>query len=296
MTPQQFKDKTRNLARKNNIDPQIVQRYFMMEKLLEKISESEYKNDFVLKGGFLIGSRYGLDKRSTVDIDATFRNSKLTEEKLTDIFGQLTSTQTKEGIEFELIQLTETREADCYPGYQAKFIAQLDKARVPFKLDITSGDSIYPSSTEHHHKLMFEDKIIGIPSYPTEQILAEKMHATLTFGQYNSRMKDYYDLYMIPRLETINIGALYTSVVGTFKLRNSRQSFRELYMQQKSILKDSELLKKQWINYQRQNYYAQDITYEQTVQSIDKLALSIIEKEQKRENRIVDCVEEYREI
>lgn len=86
MTPTQFKAKTRNFATEKHLNPQIVQRYYMMEKLLERIVESPYHDDFVLKGGFLIGSKYGLENRSTVDIDTTYRNSKLTKEKLETVF------------------------------------------------------------------------------------------------------------------------------------------------------------------------------------------------------------------
>ena len=112
MTPTQFKAKTRNFATEKHLNPQIVQRYYMMEKLLERIVESPYHDDFVLKGGFLIGSKYGLENRSTVDIDTTYRNSKLTKEKLETVFSELTADPTKDGIRFELKGLTETREAD----------------------------------------------------------------------------------------------------------------------------------------------------------------------------------------
>ena len=87
MTPTQFAAKTRNLAKSTGLNAQLVQRHFMMDRLIEQISESKYKNDFILKGGFLLGSKYGIDRRTTIDIDTRFRNSKLTEEKLKSIFN-----------------------------------------------------------------------------------------------------------------------------------------------------------------------------------------------------------------
>lgn len=279
MTPTQFKAKTRNFASEKHLNPQIVQRYYMMEKLLESIAESPHHDDFVLKGGFLIGSKYGLENRSTVDIDTTYRNSKLTRETLESVFQELTAEPTKEGIQFELKGLTETREADYYPGFQAKFIAYLENARVPFKLDITSGDSIIPEAGLYEHKLMFEDKTIQIPAYPTEQILAEKLHATFSFGKDNSRMKDFYDLYMIPKLESIDPESLYKSVQGTFKSRANQSTFKHLYDQEMPQLLNDEGLKEKWRNYQQENHFAKEIQFDDTLASVDGLMQSIVDQE-----------------
>ncbi|EMF0063234.1 nucleotidyl transferase AbiEii/AbiGii toxin family protein [Enterococcus hirae] len=279
MTPTQFKAKTRNFAAEKHLNPQIVQRYYMMEKLLECIVESPYHDDFVLKGGFLIGSKYGLENRSTVDIDTTYRNSKLTKEKLETVFSELTANPTKDGIRFKLKGLTETREADYYPGFQAKFIAFLENARVPFKLDITSGDSIIPAALMYEHKLMFENKTIHIPAYPTEQILAEKLHATFSFGKDNSRMKDFYDLYMIPKLERIDEKNLYKSIQGTFKERNNQSVFKHLYDQEMPQLVKDAGLREKWKRYQQENYFAKDISFESTLTSVDSLMQSIVEQE-----------------
>lgn len=285
MTPTQFKAKTRNFAMEKHLNPQIVQRYFMMEKLLECISESDYRDDFVLKGGFLIGSKYGLENRSTVDIDTTFRNSKLTKEKLTEIFTELMANPTKDGIQFELQGLSETREADFYPGYQAKIVAYLDTARVPFKLDITSGDSIIPEAAMYEHKLMFEDKQILIPAYPTEQILSEKLHATFSFGIDNSRMKDFYDMYMIPKLESIDAESLYKSIRGTFKQRSNSTSFKNLYNSEMPQLTESQSLADQWEKYQGENNFAKNISFESTLESVDSLMKLILDQEKMEEKK-----------
>lgn len=197
----------------------------------------------MLKGGFLIGSRYGIDKRSTVDIDTTFRNSKLTEERIRNVFDELIKNPTAEGITFTLLSLKETCEADFYPGFQAKFVATLDNAKIPFKLDITSGDSIYPNPPLHFQKLMFEDKEIKIPSYPTEQIVAEKLHATFNFGEDNSRMKDFYDLHVIPQIETLDDKVLYKSIKRTFKQRNTNYTLKELHTQEMPNIVQSDVLK-----------------------------------------------------
>lgn len=286
MTPQQFKDKIRNIANEKHIHPQIAQRYFMMEKFLEKISESTYKDDFVLKGGFLIGSKYGIDKRSTVDIDTTFRNSKLTEERIRNVFDELTQDPTKEGISFTLLGLKETREADFYPGFQAKFIAYLDNAKIPFKLDITTGDAIYPKATTYSHKLMLEDKDIQIPAYPTEQIIAEKLHTTFAFGEDNSRMKDFYDLHVIPKLEELDDKKLFKSVKATFKHRESIYSLKELYEKEMPVIANNKLLDDRWRNFQRDNKYAENISFEEVVSSLDLLMEKMVQEEGKEREQV----------
>lgn len=285
MTPQQFKDKIRNIANEKHIHPQIVQRYFMMEKFLEKISESTYKNDFVLKGGFLIGSKYGIDKRSTVDIDTTFRNSKLTEERIRNVFDELTQNPTDEGISFTLMGVKETREADFYPGFQAKLIAYLDNAKIPFKLDITTGDAIYPKATTYSHKLMLEDKHIQIPAYPTEQIIAEKLHTTFAFGEDNSRMKDFYDLYVIPKLDELDDKKLFKSVNATFKHRESMYSLKELHEKEMPVIANNKLLADRWKSFQRDNKYAENISFEEVVSSVDILMEKMVQEERKELER-----------
>nr|WP_260697401.1 nucleotidyl transferase AbiEii/AbiGii toxin family protein [Enterococcus mundtii] len=279
MTPTQFTAKTRNLAKSIGLNAQLVQRHFMMDRLVEQISESKYKNDFVLKGGFLIGSKYGLENRSTVDIDTTYRNSKLTKEKLETVFSELTADPTKDGIRFELKGLTETREADYYPGFQAKFIAFLENARVPFKLDITSGDSIIPAALMYEHKLMFEDKSIHIPAYPTEQILAEKLHATFSFGIDNSRMKDYYDLFAIPKLENIDMKELYKSVRNTFTKRGDNKPLSFYYEREIEKIKGSDYLEKLWDKYRSVNSFANSISFADTVNGVAYLMQNVIKIE-----------------
>ncbi|MEB6015931.1 nucleotidyl transferase AbiEii/AbiGii toxin family protein [Enterococcus faecium] len=285
MTPTQFAAKTRNLAKSTGLNAQLVQRHFMMDRLIEQISESKYKNDFILKGGFLLGSKYGIDRRTTIDIDTTFRNSKLTEEKLKSIFNDLTRKPTKEGIVFSIQGMKETREADFYPGFQIKLVANLEKVRVPFKMDVTTGDSIYPEVDTHYHQLMFEDKKVEIPAYPTEQIIAEKLSATFSFGTDNSRAKDYYDLFTIPKLENIDTKELYKSVRNTFTKRGDTKSLSFYYEREMDKIRGNDYLEKQWEKYRSVNTFANSISFADTVNEIDHLMKSVIKIENQERKR-----------
>ncbi|MDT2598459.1 nucleotidyl transferase AbiEii/AbiGii toxin family protein [Enterococcus hulanensis] len=162
MSPTQFTAKTRNLAKQNNLNPQLVQRHFMMDHFVKAIAESEYKEDFSLKGGFLLGSKYGIQNRTTTDLDTTLRNMKVTKEKVVQILDDLTKEPTKEGIQFKCLAIEDTRLEDFYPGFKISMQANLEKTRVPFSIDMTTGDSIIPDVTKHEHKLMFEEKTVEI--------------------------------------------------------------------------------------------------------------------------------------
>lgn len=277
MTPTQLKAKVKNISREKEVDPQLVLRHFMMEKFLEKISESPYRENFVLKGGFLIGSKYGIENRTTKDIDTTLREMKVTKETLTTVLNEIFSTPTKEGIQFEIQGMKETREADYYPGFSLRVLAHLENMRP----DLTTGDSIYPATITHSHKLMFEDRTIPLESYPTEQIIAEKLSATFDFLTDNSRGKDFYDLYTIPKMEKIDEKTLKDSVRNTFTRRGKTDPLKIYCEKDMDVLKNSHELKDTWKKYQKSNPYAASITYDETMDSISNLMEKVIHVEEK---------------
>ena len=186
---------------------------------------------------------------------------------------------TKEGIKFEIMSVSETREADYYPGYQVKLLGFLENTRVPVKMDITTGDSILAGVEKHKHKLMFEDKSIEIPAYPTEQIIAEKLSTALSFGVDNSRAKDFYDLYTIPKLESIDWQSLYKSVRNTFTKRGNLEKMNIYYDHSMLSIANSTELKKRWERYQIDNPFAKNISYAETIDSIKEILHGCIEQE-----------------
>ncbi|OQO39636.1 abortive phage infection protein, partial [Enterococcus hirae] len=196
---------------------------------------------------------------------------------LNDIF----STPTKEGIQFEIQGMKETREADYYPGFSLRVLAHLENMRPDFKVDVTTGDSIYPATITHSHKLMFEDRTIPLESYPTEQIIAEKLSATFDFFTDNSRGKDFYDLYTIPKMEKIDEKTLKDSVRNTFTRRGKTDPLKIYYEKDMDVLKNSHELKDTWKKYQKSNPYAASITYEETMDSISNLMEKVIHVEEK---------------
>lgn len=154
-----------------------------------------------------------------------------------------------------------------------------------FKGDVTTGDSIYPATITHSHKLMFEDRTIPLESYPTEQIIAEKLSATFSFGTDNSRAKDYYDLFTIPKLENIDTKELYKSVRNTFTKRGDTKTLSFYYEREMEKISGNDYLEKQWEKYRSVNTFANSISFTDTVNEIDHLMKSVIKIENQERKR-----------
>jgi predicted nucleotidyltransferase component of viral defense system len=195
----------RNLAKEKNVGAEIILRNYMLERLLERIALSAYKTNFVLKGGMLIAAMVGLDTRTTMDLDATISGQNLTEAQITEVFKEIISIQVDDNVAFAFKKITEIREEAEYPGYRVSFEARLDNTRQTLKVDITTGDTITPSKIEYQFNLMFEDRAISIFSYNLETVLAEKIESILVRGTTNTRMRDFYDVYILTTMLSDNI-------------------------------------------------------------------------------------------
>ncbi|WP_438788918.1 nucleotidyl transferase AbiEii/AbiGii toxin family protein [Enterococcus sp. DIV0756] len=210
-----------------------------------------------------------MQNRTTTDLDTTLRDIQVTKERVEQIFNDLTKHPTKEGIQFRWLAIEETRLEDFYPGFKISMQANLEKTRVPFSIDLTTGDSIVPDVIKHEHKLMFEDKSVEIYVYPTEQIIADKLHAAVHFGLVNSRSKDFYDLYKLSKSEEVSDKELYQSSRNTFNRKGMPDSFEKYYLERVQEFGKSRELKDFWKKYQSDNPFAQQISYEDTIRAID---------------------------
>ena len=170
---------------------------YMLERLLERISLSEYKPNFILKGGFLISAIVGLDTRATMDLDTTIKGYDLTIENLKQIFESICSINVDDDVTFEIYNVSEIREGDEYPGYRVHLKALYAPLAVPLTVDVTTGDKITPREIEYTFKLLFDDKTISIMAYNLETVLAEKLETVISRGQANTRPRDFYDIHIL---------------------------------------------------------------------------------------------------
>lgn len=193
-TAKQLKDKVKNISGGNSEVAQALIRNYFMERFLERVSLSEYRNNFILKGGMLVASIVGVDMRATMDIDTTVKSLSLKEQDARAIIEKICAVHVEDGVTFKIISVKEIMEEFDYPGIRMMIEANLERLRQPFKIDMSTDDAITPGAIDYEYKLMFEDRTISVLSYNLETLLAEKMQTILSRGLANTRMRDFYDI------------------------------------------------------------------------------------------------------
>jgi hypothetical protein len=265
----QLKAIIKNIAKNKNISAALVLQNYMLERFLERVSLSRYHDNYIIKGGFLIASMVGLDSRATMDMDATIKGYPVNEEAIRKMVEDIIAVPVEDAIHFCLKSVREIREGDEYTGYRVALTADYEKMAVPLKLDITTGDKITPREIEYSYKLMMEDRSIRVLAYNLSTILAEKLETVVSRGDQNTRPRDYYDIYILSKLqaENIDIDSLKAALSATTAKRGSS----ELMMQYAEIMrtvKSSDVMKRQWDNYRKDFDYAAGIEFEETCDAV----------------------------
>ena len=267
-----LKARINNIAKKEKVLPQAVMQTYMLERLLERISLSEYKNNFILKGGMLIASIIGIDNRSTMDMDTTIKNLNLDKENLRNILRKIIKIDINDNIKFKIISISNIREDDAYGGLRVHIQANFDEMPVDLKIDVTTGDKITYKEINYKYNLLLEKRSIEIWTYNIETIIAEKYESIIKRNIFNTRIRDFYDLYMLIHLEKNNISnkILIDAIKETSKHRktfNIINDKNEVEYVITSIKKD-DTLKEQWKKYQGSYNYAKNINYEELIDTI----------------------------
>ena len=271
-TSRQLKALVRNLTKGDSLQAQIIMRNYVMERFLERISLSKYRNNFILKGGMLVSAMVGLDTRSTMDIDTTIKNMPLSVENAKEMIEEIIAIPIDDGMTFSIKSVGEIMDEAEYSGVRANLEATLETMRTPLKVDISTGDIITPREVLYNFRLMFEERTISILAYNLETVLAEKMETVIARGVANTRLRDYYDLYILQNEYThaVNMEQFKAAFLATSKKRNSIQLITEGNRILKEIA-DSEVMQGLWKSYQKKFSYAEDISWEMVMDSIEKL-------------------------
>lgn len=190
-TARQLKDLIRNLSKKNAADAQILMRNYMMERFLERISLSSYRDKFILKGGMLVAAMVGLDARSTMDLDATVKGANVSVEDVENMMAEIIAVPIDDGVTFQVKSISEIMDEAEYPGIRVTMTTLFDGVRTPLKIDISTGDAITPKEVRYSFKLMLEDRSIDVWAYNLETVLAEKLETIITRTTTNTRMRDF---------------------------------------------------------------------------------------------------------
>ena len=268
-TSRQLKDLVRNLAKSSGIEAHVLIRRYMMERLLERISLSPYKDSFILKGGMLVSALVGVDTRATMDIDTTVRGLPVTASDIEKILTDIIAIPIDDGVQFRIKGINDIMEEMEYSGVRFSMEALLDSSVTSLKLDISTGDAITPREIQYPYKLMFEDRSIPIMVYPLETVLAEKLEMILSRSTLNSRMRDFYDIHVLQEafLQEIDTSTLTLALTATAEKRGSIGKLHDA----EAILcaiENSPELRELWAVYQKKNAYARPFIWESIIRSI----------------------------
>ncbi len=268
-----FKAIINNMAKENNVAAQSVLQTYMLERLLERISISKYKDNFILKGGMLISAMLGIDSRTTMDIDTTIKGFPLTKDNITNIMDEICNIEIDDNVTLKINKVELIREDDDYGGYRITFEAKYNNEMpVIMKIDITTGDKITYKEIEYSFTLMLEDRKIQIWSYNVETIIAEKFEAIVKRGVLSTRIRDYYDVYMLINTQNkiIDKKTLKDAITLTAQHRGTNEIIKDWKKIVEKIANDSKM-QQQWKRYQKDNFYAEEIEYKDLINAISKV-------------------------
>ena len=268
-----FKAIINNMAKENNVAAQSVLQTYMLERLLERISISKYKDNFILKGGMLISAMLGIDSRTTMDMDTTIKGFPLTKDNITNIMDEICNIEIDDNVTLKINKVELIREDDDYGGYRITFEAKYNNEMpVIMKIDITTGDKITYKEIEYSFTLMLEDRKIQIWSYNVETIIAEKFEAIVKRGVLSTRIRDYYDVYMLINTQNkiIDKKTLKDAITLTAQHRGTSEIIKDWKKIVEKIANDSKM-RQQWKRYQKDNFYAEEIEYNDLINAISKV-------------------------
>ena len=272
VTPEQIKGRIKSVAKQNNADARTLMRIYMMERFLERLAQSEYRDNFIIKGGILVTAMIGVAHRSTMDIDTSMKNLNLSAEDALRVVNQVKDIDLDDGVSFEVKDVSNIMDEMEYPGIRVTMNANVGRLITPLKIDISTGDVITPRAIEFNYDLLLEDRSISLWSYNLETILAEKLQTVLARGILNTRMRDFYDIRML--LDTyedkVNKAVLKDAFAATCKKRGT-DHLQEQAEEIIKIIEADEQLQVLWRAYQKKYSYAAEIDYASVISGVRKL-------------------------
>ena len=268
-----LKARIRNYAKENRIAAQVVLQNYMFERFLDRLSQSEYRDKFVIKGGMLVAAIVGLDIRSTMDLDTTLKGMPLTEEKIFDAVGTINRIDLRDGVSFETTSIAPIRKDDIYGGFCVKINADYETMVTPLSIDISTGDIITPGAVLYEFGGIFDENVqIRLLGYNVESVMAEKVETILSRGVFNTRPRDYYDVFILSTTQIYDRQLFEAALRATAVHRGSTENIAD----RAGIIariSESRDLQDMWRKYQQRFPYASEIGYEAIINALRELLL-----------------------
>ncbi len=266
-----LKAKIRNIAKEKGLPAQVILQNYMFERLLARLSASDYKDKFVLKGGMLVATIVGLDNRATMDLDATLKNLPLAPDTIRTALEAICAIPGEDGVTFDVGAISPIREDDLYGGYRVSLNARFDTILTPLTIDISTGDVITPGATLFSFSEIFDsDKTFELWAYNIETVLAEKVETILRRGVFNTRPRDFYDTYILATTQNYDPAVFQKALQATAEHRGTTEQIADVKGILQNISESRELLA-MWEKYQRQFGYAKGIEFHHITRTIRQL-------------------------
>lgn len=262
------KAKIKNKAGGDSDKSQIILRIYLMERLLERVSLSQYRDNFVLKGGLLVSSLVGVDMRSTMDVDTTVKSLPLNKRSAQKILEEIIAVKLEDGVAFRITKVQDIMEGHEYEGIRFMIECTMDKLKQTIKVDISTGDEITPRAVAYKLPLIIEDRSISLWAYNLETLLAEKLETIMVRAEANTRMRDFYDIHVLLEQDVVTIDrdTMKSAFYATCKRRESTERIVTIDDVINKIA-DDEVMKQQWKNYRKTNYYVGTLEWDDVIGS-----------------------------
>lgn len=270
------KAKIKNKAGGSSDKSQIMLRIYLMERLLERVSLSKYRDNFVLKGGLLVSSLVGVDMRSTMDVDTTVKSLPMNKKSVQKILEEIMAIEVEDGVSFRISKVQDIMEGHEYEGFRFMIECSMDRLKQTIKIDISTGDEITPGAIEYKLPLIIEDRTIELWAYNLETLLAEKLETIMVRAEANTRMRDFYDIHVLLEQDAVTIDRD-TMKAAFYATCNKRGSIELIGAIDDVINKitDDETMRQLWNNYRKTNYYVGALEWEEVIGSARKLRIMI---------------------
>jgi len=277
------KARLKNIAKEYKKTFNLILQLYMQERLLYRLSVSEYKDNFILKGGLFLFSMTGFTGRPTRDIDFLAYQISNDMESIKEIFKNICKIEYNDSVVFDSnsVLVEKIRKEAEYKGVRVKLTGYLGKAKEILWVDIGFNDIVVPEVITADYPVLLDMDYPKIKMYSFESVVAEKFEAIVSLGELNSRMKDFYDIFILLSEKKFNRDILQNAIVETFKRRGTDiLKFNQVF--KKEFIEDNNRIN-QWKLFLKKIGH-QNIEFEYIMDSIKKSLLPIynnIKKEKK---------------
>ena len=274
----QLKAFCKNLGAKTGVPAQVVLQNYIIERILERIAASRFRTRLILKGGVWVSSTLGLDVRTTMDLDLSAKQLLCSSDRLKTVFDEICAIDVEDSFNFVVLGTEEIRIVDKYPSIRTTLKATFMSLHETVKIDVTSGDKITPKEQIFKKWRLFQEGSFQLYAYNIETVLAEKLETILSRSTQNTRLRDYYDVYVLANRKhaPINLKHLRLALIATTQRRGTIKML-ENYSEIIGNVHADKTMTALWLKYGKAFHYAAGISFDQVCKSVKRLLASILE-------------------